>query len=107
MPAAIGESAALYWRHPRDFGRRHRFQQRGDLGGDGHGRASPWRSELKYHLMVYSNHYKPRKLVQWGGSRSSRGVLTPKQLRAGRIFLGWTRAVLSKQSGVSIEAIRA
>lgn len=57
--------------------------------------------------MVYINHYRSGKLVRWGGSRSARGVLTPKQLRAGRIFLGWTRAVLSKQSGVSIEAIRA
>jgi predicted transcriptional regulator len=34
-------------------------------------------------------------------------VLTPKQLRAGRIFLGWTRATLAKHSGVSVEAIRA
>jgi transcriptional regulator with XRE-family HTH domain len=40
-------------------------------------------------------------------SHTHKGVLTPAQLRAARVFLGWTRSTLARHSGVSVEAIRA
>lgn len=37
--------------------------------------------------------------------RDQRVVLTPRQLRAARVFIGWSRAKLARESGIPVRTI--
>jgi transcriptional regulator with XRE-family HTH domain len=54
--------------------------------------------------MVKANRRMP-KLKNYGGSLTHQRMLTPKQLRAARALVGWTRSTLAKHSGVAVPTI--
>jgi hypothetical protein len=104
----IGEASPFHWRQQVQLGNRQAVKQSGDSRCNGHGHVRlPWKS--RYIIGLSPLHQ--------GLIRSSIGVrvepaysalvLTPRQLRAARVLIGWSRKVLSERSGVPIKTTEA
>jgi DNA-binding XRE family transcriptional regulator len=57
---------------------------------------------IKGGFYALCNHETCRELGFLERARSQRPVLLPQQIRAARVFLGWSRAVLARKSGVPV-----
>src|SRR5262245_59364628 len=64
-----------------------------------------WHSTIHREKSTMNKHESTMELVPRKRLHNQRVVLTPKQLRAARVFLGWSRAKLSRESGIPVRTI--